>query len=208
MQDFTPFLEDLTSSKPTPGGGSVAALQASMAAALLGMVANLTLGRKRYADVQEEATAIRDASVRLRDRARLLVVEDTGAYSQVGRALGMPRATDDEKSARDSAIQEALKGAAVPPLETMRVACEIAILARQLVRIGNKSAISDVGTAVLAARAAHAAGKLNVDINLAGVRDSDWVDAVRKQVDEARWPESVAADVLKRVHSVIAGEPG
>lgn len=203
MPDLDTFLEELSSAQPVPGGGSVAALSAAMAAGLLLMVAHLTLGRKRYEGVREQVEAIRDRALQLREQARRLADEDELAYRHVAEALARPRATEEERSARRKKVQEALKGAAEPPLKVMRVASDLAQLAGELAGIGSRSAISDVGTASWLASAAYEAARLNVEINLAGVDDPDWVQDVRKAALEIPDPQPGNAGVQQRVMYVI-----
>jgi formiminotetrahydrofolate cyclodeaminase len=200
------FLNELASPEPIPGGGSVAALQTAMAAALLTMVSDLTLGRKKYADVQEQVVAMRERAEALRRRATDLVNEDIEAYGEVARVMTLPRETDEQKEERRSAMQAALKGAAVPPLETMRVASDALRLAAELVRVGNRSAISDVGTAALAARAGYHAARLNVDANVAMVHDGDWVDGMQRELDGLPPLDALEEEVISAVEAAARGE--
>lgn len=203
MTTIDRFLGDLASAAPVPGGGSVAALQTAMAAALLEMVANLTMGRKRYAAVEPEATEIRDRASVLRERALALAGEDAAAYGRVATAMGLPRETQDERQTRSAAVQSALMGAAEPPLETMQLAEEIIRLAERIAAIGNRSAISDVGSAAAAAWAGFEAARLNVEINLAAVRDEPWKDRIGARL--ARFgPQREPVDgILRLVDDVI-----
>ena len=159
------YVHALSSGDPVPGGGAVAAVEAAMGAALLAMVANLTLGRKKFAEVHGAAQEILQEAELIRDRALSLATDDERAYRSVASALALPRDTDEEKTARRERVQQALKGAAQPPLQVMRTANQVVALAARLVEIGNPSAVSDVGVAVLSAQAAHAAARLNVEIN-------------------------------------------
>jgi formiminotetrahydrofolate cyclodeaminase len=200
------FLEKLSSSDPVPGGGSVAALQAAMGASLLAMVCALTIGRKKYAAVEAEVERIQHVASGLRDRAIVLAEEDVAAYGRVADVLSLPRSTDDEKATRRERMQEALKGAALPPLETMRVASQVLDLAGTLVSIGNTSAVSDVGTSALAARAAYHAARLNVVINLAAISDGQWVEQFQQAMDDVPPPEAIERSILQRAEAIIRGE--
>jgi formiminotetrahydrofolate cyclodeaminase len=203
--DADDFLARLSSPDPVPGGGSVAALQVAMGAALLVMVANLTLGRKRFAAVEDQVASIRGRAERLRDRAAELVDEDIQAYGRVAAAMTLSRDDEDQKASRRTAIQDALKEAASPPLATMRAAAEVLDLARALVSIGNPSAVSDVGTAAVAARAGYEAARLNVEINVAGVTDQEWCAARRTDLAAMPDVESIASDVVAASETVIRG---
>jgi len=207
-QGVESFLDELASDEPVPGGGSVAALSVAMGAALLEMVANLTIGRKRYAEVEDEARTIRAEAASLRARAWHLVTEDVDAYRLVSLALALPRETDDERAARRERVQSALKQAALPPLNTMRAAREAALLADRMVDIGNRSAISDVGTAVVSARAGYLAARLNVEINVAAVRDDRWVSDVRSELASVSPVDELERSVLRRVEAAIQDSGG
>ena len=203
MADLHEFLNQLSSADPVPGGGSVAALQTAMAAALVAMVANLTLGRKKYEEVQDQAASILTRAMALRDRALALVDEDIEAYRAVSAAFALPRTSDEERDERQRRLQNALKGAVKPPLETMRAASDVASLAAELVGIGNKSAISDVGTAVLAARAGYHAALLNVEINLALIRDEAWREEIRRKLALIPATDTIESSVLSQVRNTI-----
>ena len=198
------FLTELSSSAPVPGGGSVAALEAALGASLLAMVANLTIGRKRYADVEPDARRILARAEELRDRAVRLSGEDRDAYAAVSSALGLGRETDEQKRERRARIQDALKGAALPPLQTMEVAAEVLRLAGELVDIGNRSAISDVGSAALSAHAGLEAARLNVEINLASVDDETWREDIRRSMERLPDAGELKELVLARTRAVIA----
>lgn len=206
MVTLEAFIEDLSSGAPTPGGGSVAALHTALAASLLIMVANLTEGKKRYADVEDRVRQTREASEGLRDRAMALIAEDAEAFAAFSRALSLPKGSDSEKHARHETMQSALKGAAGPPLEVMALAFQVVRQAEILLDIGNVSAVSDVGVAVLSAVAGYRAARLNVDINLSSVVDQEWVRDVRDRMQSMPDVEGVQRSVLQRVEAKIRGE--
>lgn len=203
MTDLDEFMERLSSADPVPGGGSVAALECAMGAALLAMVANLTVGRKRYADVEERAGQIRDEALGLRARALSLADEDAQAYGQVADVLTLPRDTEDQKTVRRDRMQRALQGAVAPPLETMSSASRVLDLATDLMTIGNRSAISDVGTAAGAARSSFDAARLNVEINLASIHDEVWVRRIRSKLNDFPSAATRADAISRHVLSVI-----
>jgi formiminotetrahydrofolate cyclodeaminase len=206
MAEIETFLAELASASPVPGGGSVAAFEVTMGAALLAMVASLTIGRKRYTDVEQQATEIRAEAEQLQARARALIDEDAASYSAVSAAMGLPRETDDQKARRSGAIQRALQGAVQPPLETMRVAARVAALASELVAIGNRSAASDVGTAALSALAGFEAARLNVEINLAAIKDEGWVAGVRADLERIGGIEEEVRRTVATVESLTRGQ--
>lgn len=205
MPEIAQFLEDLSSAEPVPGGGSAAALEAALAASLLAMVANLTLGRKRYADVANQARGVRDAALALRERARSLIQEDADAYGGVSSALALPREPEAARVERRRVLQEALKRAVVPPRDTMRVAQQIVQLAQHVITFGNKSAVSDVGVAVIAARSAYHSALLNVEINLTLIDDPAWTAGVRSDLGDAVDIDEAEREVVERVRRVIEG---
>lgn len=179
-----------------------------MAAALLAMVANLTLGRKRYQAVQDQAERVLAEAETLRRRAQELVSEDVEAYGKVAAALSLPRESEQQKSDRQRSLQQALMAAVAPPLDTMRVASRVALLAKDLVSFGNRSAISDVGVAILSARSGYRAAKLNVEINLGSIRDPSWVAETRASMSRVPDPEIVEPQVMQQIEAVIHGEVG
>jgi methenyltetrahydrofolate cyclohydrolase len=203
VTDLDEFMERLSSADPVPGGGSVAALECAMGAALLAMVANLTVGRKKYADVEERAGQIRDEALGLRARAVSLADEDAQAYGRVADVLALPRDTEDQKTTRRDRMQRALQGAVSPPLETMSSASRVLDLAADLMTIGNRSAISDVGTAAGAARSSFDAARLNVEINLASIHDDVWVGGIRSKLNDFPSAATRADEISRYVLSVI-----
>jgi formiminotetrahydrofolate cyclodeaminase len=205
MATLEEFLRDLASAEPVPGGGSVAALQTAMGAALLAMVSDLTIGKKKYADVQGQVTQVGEQAESLRARALSLVDEDIRAFEGVARAMTLPRETDEEKAERHRVMQSALKEAAIPPLETMAVAVDVVRLARDLVKIGNRSAISDVGTAALSARAGYHAARLNVWANASSVNDQVWLAEVQEKLAAISPPDDMEREVIAAVEDATGG---
>jgi glutamate formiminotransferase/formiminotetrahydrofolate cyclodeaminase len=169
------FLDELASSAPAPGGGSAAALGAAIGAALVSMVANLTVGKKKYVDVQEDIQRILERSETLRRRCEELLEQDVTAYTKVSEAYRMPRETDEQKEARSAAIQEALKGATSVPMALAEACVQILKLCPETAEKGNLRAVSDVGVGALMAEAALRAAALNVWINLGSIKDQDFV---------------------------------
>jgi methenyltetrahydrofolate cyclohydrolase len=167
------FLDRLGSSDPTPGGGAAAAVVGALGAALIEMTANLTLGRPRLADVQEQAKSIQQRAAELRRSLERLGDADAEAFDHVGAAYKLPRADDAQKAARAEAVQAALKLAADVPLETARVAADVIALAEEAAPILNSAVISDVLVGALLAQSAIGGAALNVEINLAAMTDAD-----------------------------------
>ncbi|MFH1690437.1 MAG: cyclodeaminase/cyclohydrolase family protein [Candidatus Eisenbacteria bacterium] len=170
MTDLSGFLGELASDSPTPGGGSVAALCGALGASLNSMVANLTIGKKKYADVEEDMKRTLGGTETLRLELAQMIEEDAAAFDKVMVALKMPKETDQQKASRKVALQQALVDAATVPLAVMEMCVGVIRLAGPVAERGNVNAVSDAGVAALVGRAgAHAAG-LNVLINLGGIR--------------------------------------
>lgn len=169
------FLNELAGPGATPGGGSAAALLGAMGAALVSMVCNLTLGKKAYADVQDQAAALLKESETLRGRLFGTINDDIEAFRAVMAAYRMPAGTEAERTARASALQAALRQAIDVPFECAAAAARVLELAEIAARIGNRNVISDAGVGALSARAALQSAALNVQINLANLEDQAFV---------------------------------
>ncbi|MDR7418742.1 MAG: cyclodeaminase/cyclohydrolase family protein [Armatimonadota bacterium] len=181
----TAFLDALASAAPEPGGGAAAALAGATGAALVSMVANLTIGKAQYAAAQREMEQAREAAETLRARLTAAIDRDSEAFRQVMKAYGLPRGTDDEKAARKTAIQQALKAASSEPAEVVRLCRDVAAWSRVTTEKGNVQAVSDAAVAALFADAAAQAAALNVKINLKSITDAAFNEAlwVRVQAD-------------------------
>lgn len=182
-QKVTEFLDALASNAPAPGGGSVAALSGALGAALLSMVCNLTLGKTRYADVQDDIAALVEKTEALRYRLTDLLDADVEVFSGVSAAYKMPRKTPEDKAARTAAIQEALKAATQVPLDVARACVEVIELCTQTAEQGNRGAVSDAGVAVLMAEAGLRSAALNVIININAIKDEAFSAKVQGELD-------------------------
>ena len=175
------FLSDLGSDSPAPGGGSVAALCGALGASLVAMVGRLSAGRpaSRETTDADGVRAAMEAAVRdgdeLSRRFLSLMEEDTAAFNAYMQALKLPKGTDDEKAAQRRAMQEAMKGAASVPLETLRLCERVVALSHDVAAMGNRNALSDAGVAALTANAAAVGASHNVRINLLSIADADFV---------------------------------
>jgi formiminotetrahydrofolate cyclodeaminase len=177
------FLDDLASSKATPGGGSAAAIIGAMGAALASMVCNLTIGKKKYADVEVEMKALLARAEALRAKLTGMIEDDVKAFDAVMAAYGMPKETDAEKEKRSDAIQSALKLATDVPLRCCHAAREVIDVASAVAAKGNLGVISDAGVAVLAAYAALRSAALNVYTNAKIITDKAFADAKLKELE-------------------------
>ena len=182
-QQLQTFLDRLASQASTPGGGSAAAIMGAMGAALLSMVANLTVGKKKYEDVETEMQGFLRQSEALRTELTDMIQADVNVFDKVMVAYGMARETDVEKTQRLQAIQATLKEATDVPLACAQLCAQVIKLCRPLAEKGNISVLSDAGVAVLAAHAALRSAALNVYINIGGIKDEDFVNDRRKKLE-------------------------
>ena len=176
------FLDRLASAAPAPGGGTAAALTGAMAAALVSMVCNLTIGKARYADAEVEMRDTLDRAEALRHELQQLGQADLEAFNRLSAAYKLPRTTDADVAIRRDAIQALLRGATEIPLRTARAAASILPLCPGVGERGNQAALSDVGVAANLAYAAVRSALLNVDINLRLLEDAGYVRQVRAEV--------------------------
>lgn len=177
------FLNKVAGSDPVPGGGSIAALNGAIASALAAMVANLTIGKKNYADCEELMKQIAERAAGLKEEFVADVDRDSEAYDRVFACFKMPKATDEEKAARSAAIQEATKFAAQVPMEVARRAYGLMDTIAQVARKGNQNAVTDACVAMMAARSAVLAALMNVRINLGSLKDKKFALAMQAEAD-------------------------
>lgn len=180
----TEFVEALASAAPTPGGGGASAYAGALASALASMVGNLTVGKKKYAAVEE---CVQSELVELADtRRRLLelIGEDARAFEPLAAAYRLPRVTEEEAAAQQAALQAALVDACEVPLEIMRQCVEVVESCVFLARHGSVMALSDAGAAAVLAKAALQAASLNVVINIGSMADADRAASYRNDMED------------------------
>jgi formiminotetrahydrofolate cyclodeaminase len=170
------FLDELASKASTPGGGSAAAIMGAMGAALVSMVCNLTIGKKNYLEVEEEMQGVLAQSEALRERLTDMIRADVEVFDRVMGAYGLPKDTEEQKSVRSDAIQEALRAATEVPLDCARACAEVIAICHNVAEKGNRNVISDAGVGVLAAYAALRSAALNVYINAGAIKDRAFVE--------------------------------
>lgn len=173
------FAAAAASQEPAPGGGSVAALEAALGAALTAMVCGFTTGRKKWAAYEEKAKRLEREALLVKDRAVEIIDRDTEAFHAVSAVFAMPRDTEEEKAARSAAMQQALKGCTQTPLEVMETACQALEIVREMLAGYNTSAASDLGCAALSLKAGIQGAWLNVLINIGGIEDAAFVREAR-----------------------------
>lgn len=177
------FLDELASKASTPGGGGAAAVSGAMGAALISMVANFTIGKKGYEDVEADSKEILAKSEELRSKLTDAINDDVVVFNRVMAAYGMPKETEDEKTARSTEIQAALKEATDVPLQCATLCREVINLSQPIAEKGNNNVISDAGVAVLAGYAGLRSAALNVYINIGGIKDKEFADDRRQQLE-------------------------
>lgn len=191
------YLKETASSAPVPGGGSVAAVGASLAAALSEMVAGLTVGRKGFEAVHAEMEEICAAAADMRMRCAEDIDRDPEAYRKVMDAYRMPKETAEDKASRTRAIQKTMKGAALVPLALAERICRIIDMAGSVVQKGNPNAATDGAVAAMMARSAGLAALYNVRINLTAIKDETFVNEITRKVD------NMTADIIHREKEIL-----
>ncbi len=199
----TTFLDQLASNAPAPGGGGAAALGGAMGAALVSMVCNLTVGKKRFADVETEMRDMLDRAEALRHELQQLAEADVEAFNRLSAAYKLPRTTESDTAIRRDAIQESLRRATEVPLRTARAAAAILPLCPPVAERGNQAAVSDIGVAALFAHAAVRSALLNVEINLQLLEDRMYIRQVRSEV--VRLTEGLDAEAA-RIQELVMGK--
>jgi methenyltetrahydrofolate cyclohydrolase len=199
------FLDDLASKRPTPGGGGAAAFCGAIGAALVSMVANLTIGKKNYEAVWEDLKAVNEKAEALRAELTQAIDEDVLAFAAVMGAYGLPRATDEEKAKRTAAIQAALKDATLAPLRAVKACFEVIRLSCDVADKGNLNVISDAGVAVLAANAGLRSAALNVFTNAEAIKDRDFAE---RQLTEVNALLAQATEMTEQVYQTVRGQIG
>ena len=177
------FISKVISNDPVPGGGSVSALNGALAAALSAMVANLTVGRKKYAEVND---LMQELSTRFEKLSQKLIEDvdrDSDAYNRVFAAFKLPKETDEEKQLRSEAIQKETKYAAQVPMEVARAVYEVLPQIDAIAQKGNSNAVTDACVSMMCARTAILGALLNVRINLTSIKDEAFVNAMREEAD-------------------------
>ena len=182
MEDF---LDELSSSSPTPGGGSVSALAGALSASLTSMVANLTIGKKKWESVYDEMCRIGEHSQNLKDQLTILIDADTEAFNLVLQAYRLPKATNEDIKSRKNAIENAMKNAASVPYETMKLCCKTMELIKEVALNGNPNSITDAAVAGELALAGARGAALNVEINLIDIKDKKFSRKMKTDISTA-----------------------
>jgi glutamate formiminotransferase/formiminotetrahydrofolate cyclodeaminase len=199
------FLEELASPTPTPGGGSAAAYAGAMGAALVAMVAGLTIGKKNYANVEAAMQATRVMAEKLRRELTLAVDDDAGAFEAVMGAFRLPKDTEEQQAARAAAIHTAMLNAAHVPFHVAQDVVKVMELALKCAREGNVNAISDSLSSFAMSRAALTAASHNVKVNLNSLEDKSVGEKLLSDLKEL---EAKADELEKEIHKTMAERGG
>ena len=200
----TQFADVLASEAPAPGGGSTAALEGALGAALTAMVCRLTEGRKKYEEHQEFVLEVKEKATALQAQFLDVMDRDTEAFMVISNAYGMPKTTDEEKAARSAAIQAGLVKSTETPMEMMELAAQTIALTESLLGRFNTASASDLGVGALSLRAAVQGAWLNVLINIGSLKDQELAESYRTKgqalVDQVvAGADRIYAEVLKLV---------
>lgn len=190
------FLAETAGSAPVPGGGSISALNGAIATALTEMVANLTIGKKKYEEVEGQMKTIAIEASLIRQRLVAYIDKDSEAYDRVFAAFRLPKETEEEKATRSRVIQEATKEAALIPLQ---VAEEVVSVMETIIYVahkGNQNAVTDACVAMMTARTCVLGALLNVRINLSSIKDEAFV---RRMTEKADYMEAEAIRIEQKL---------
>lgn len=183
-QKTTDFLEQLSSSAPIPGGGGASAAVGAFASALGLMVTNLTVGKKKYADVEEEILEIREKLEQKKQDLVRMVDEDAEAFEPLAKAYRMPKETEEEQAQKEKVMEAALKNAAEAPLCIMKTIVDTMEMIQVLGEKGSRLAVSDAGVAILFAQAALEGASLNIFINTKMMKDQEEAERLNYLADQ------------------------
>ncbi len=207
MQDqkMDEFLDVLSSSAPVPGGGGASAYAGAIGTALGAMVANLTIGKKKYADVQEEIKRLEADSQILMKELSLFMDKDAEAFEPLSNAYGLPRQTQEQKKEREEIMEKALVTASETPLALMEKTLEAMKLLDRLSVIGSNLAISDVGVGIQMMRSALLGASLNVFINTKMMKNRVVADEMNQKAEAMIAEGTIQADrifavVMDKIH--------
>ena len=177
----TEFVEKLSSKAPVPGGGGASALVAAVGTALGNMVGSLTVGKKKYADVEEEMYILKEKAGRLEKEFLKLVDRDAEVFEPLSKAYGLPKETEEQKAEKARVMEAALKEACTVPLEIMEKCCEALDLVKEFAAKGSVLAVSDAGVAAVCLKAALQGASLNVFINTKSMKEREYADGLNKK---------------------------
>jgi glutamate formiminotransferase/formiminotetrahydrofolate cyclodeaminase len=196
------FADETASESPAPGGGSIAAYAGAMGVALGTMVANLSSHKVGWDHRWKEFSDWAEQGQKIKDKLLFLVDEDTNAFNKIMDAFSLPKTTDEEKSTRTKAIQDATKYAIEIPFEVMKTAYSALPMIKEMAANGNPNSVSDAGVGALCIRTAVFGAYLNVKINASGLKDKEYLTSIMNQVEEIKLnTEKLEQEILDIVSS-------
>ncbi len=202
QQTVNEFLTALSSKRPTPGGGGASALAGALSGALGLMVGNLTVGKKKYADVEADVAAAMSRLEEARDRMVRLAQEDAEVFAPLAAAYGLPAGTEEEKARKAQVMEENLLAASLVPLRIMELAVEVLSDLEELEKKGSVMAVSDVGVAVQFARTAVTGAVMNVYINTKSMKNREKAQEINDRAGKALEEGIRLAD---QVYNIVLG---
>ncbi|MCM1468440.1 MAG: cyclodeaminase/cyclohydrolase family protein [Alistipes sp.] len=194
------FVDILSTKAPVPGGGGACALVGALGCALGNMVGSLTVGKKKYADVEADIVALKEKADVLQKELLGLVEEDARVFEPLSKAYGMPKETDEEKAEKARVMEAALKDACSVPMEIMRKCCQAVGLIEEFAQKGSVIALSDAGVGAAFCKAALLGASLNVFINTKSMADRAYAESLNEEAERMIEEYSVRAD--KVFHNV------
>lgn len=188
MTDFTQlscelFVDILSTKRPVPGGGGASALAGALGTALGNMVGDLTLGKKRYAAVEQDIKELMKKASQLQKQLMALVNADAEAFAPLAAAYSLPSETEEEKATKAQVMEKCLRDASAVPLEMMECCCKAILLHREFAEKGSVIAVSDAGVGVSLCRAALVGASLNVRINTRTMTDREYAEQLNRKID-------------------------
>lgn len=192
------FVEVLASKAPVPGGGGASALVGAIGMALGNMVGSLTVGKKKYADVEADIIALKEKATALQADFIRLVEADAEAFGPLAKAYGMPRETEEEKAEKARVMAIVLKDACAVPMEIMEKCCAAIDVIEEFAAKGSALAISDAGVGVVFCKAALLGASLNVYINTKSMADKEYAASLNEKADR------MIADYSKKADEIFA----
>lgn len=192
------FVEVLASKAPVPGGGGASALVGAIGMALGNMVGSLTVGKKKYADVEADMIAMKEKATALQADFLRLVEADAEAFEPLSKAYGMPKETEEEKAEKARVMAIVLKDACAVPMEIMEKCCEAIDVIEEFAAKGSALAISDAGVGVVFSKAALLGASLNVFINTKSMADKEYAASLNEKADK------MIADYSKKADEIFA----
>lgn len=201
------FVDVLATKAPVPGGGGAAALVGAIGTALGNMVGSLTVGKKKYADVETEVLALKARSDELQGKLLAMVEKDAEAFEPLAKAYGLPKDTEEQRAEKARVMEQVLRQAAETPLEIMRLCAESLSVIERFSQIGSRLALSDAGCAASCCRAALDAASLNVFINTKSMSDRAFAENLNRQTEALLRDGDARADaVFTAVRDHLRGE--